>query len=75
MAWPDDNESDAPLPITAFHVVVPEDVEVTPPEPWPHPSTWDVPGRSWDDLNDMPSSDPPADLPAREPRRDDGVAS
>jgi hypothetical protein len=62
LEWPDDGDETEVLPITAFHVVGPADG----PEgeenqhEWPHPSTWEIPGTRWEDLNDPLPQRPPS---------------
>jgi hypothetical protein len=45
--WPDDGP-DA-LPASAFQVVSEDEL---PPDAWPHPSTWAIPGTDWNELHE-----------------------
>lgn len=48
LLWPDDEVAPA-LPASAFQVIGQDEF---PADAWPHPSTWAIPGTSWEELNE-----------------------
>jgi len=48
LLWPDDEDAPA-MPASAFQVIGQDEFPV---DAWPHPSTWAIPGTSWEELNE-----------------------